>query len=153
MNSRRAPIALALAASLALPGCGSDAQDSPLIGQTWQVVAVHTDPLWPGELPADAAGKAELRVSGSSLRATTGCAPLRARVERGDQDPDRLTLHEVELGEVGACDGGSRHVHDQLTGLLTEGAQFDVRMFGEREATLTVVGDAVDRASIRVMAL
>ena len=101
-------------------------------------------------LPADAAGRASLRIAGDSMNAMTGCAPLRAKVE---QTSERLTLVDVEVADADGCIGGSRYVHDTLTSLLTPGAAFDVRKLNDKEATLTVVSDAIDRPSIRVMAL
>lgn len=139
-----------LTATLLLSGCAPAAQDTPLSGQTWQVVALHTSPEVPGALPADAAGKAQLRVSGSSLTATTGCAPLRAKVEL---TAETLDFEQVEVGDTGECFGGSRYVHNSLTGLFEPGARFDIRMFGEREALLTRAGEELERPSIRMMAL
>ncbi|EEI17919.1 hypothetical protein [Corynebacterium lipophiloflavum] len=146
---RRAVIVSACCA-LALGGCAGGADNIELTGETWQVVALHTEPGTPGELPADAAGKASLRIAGNSMTASTGCAPLRATVE---QTHRRLTLVDVEVADASGCIGGSRYVHDELTALLTPGAAFDVRKLNDKEATLTVVSDAVDRPSVRVMAL
>ncbi|WP_235933536.1 hypothetical protein [Corynebacterium qintianiae] len=146
----RRAAAAATAAVLVLGGCARTADDAGLSGETWQVVALHTQPDTPGELPTDAAGKASLRFSGSSMNATTGCAPLRAQVETS---PERLKLVDVEVGSAGDCFGGSRYVHDTLTSLLVPGAEFEIHMLNEREATLTALADTVDRPSIRVMAL
>ena len=125
-----------------------------LRGETWQIVALHTDPDAPTELPADAAGKASLRFSANSLAATTGCAPLRAGIDTDAADRgERITLTEVEVGDASECIGGSRHVHDTLVGMLAPGAAFDVRLLGDREATLTVVNEELNKPAIRVMAL
>lgn len=70
-----------------------------------------------------------------------------------EQTSERLTLVDVEVADADGCIGGSRYVHDTLTSLLTPGAAFDVRKLNDKEATLTVVSDAIDRPSIRVMAL
>lgn len=147
---RRRLAAAAVAFALALGGCAGAGSTEPLGGKTWQVVALHTAPEVPGELPADAAGKVTLWLDGADLAATTGCAPLRATV---DAEPGRITLGEVDVGAAGDCIGGSRYVHDALTRMLAPGAQLDVRELNEGEATLTEAGDALDRPSIRVMAL
>lgn len=147
---RKAALAAFASAALTLGGCAGDADTTGLSGATWQVVALYTDPGTPGGLPADAAGRASLRIAGDSMNAMTGCAPLRAKVE---QTSERLTLVDVEVANADGCIGGSRYVHDTLTSLLTPGAAFDVRKLNDKEATLTVVSDAIDRPSIRVMAL
>lgn len=154
MRRAGAAVAAALALCMPLSACarGGSGAAGDLRGQTWQVVALHTDPDAPDELPADAAGKASLRFSRDSLIATTGCAPLRAGVDFDGQD-GRIKLSEVEVGDAADCMGGSRYVHDTLTALFVPGAAFDVRMLGDREATLTVVTDGVNRPAIRVMAL
>lgn len=125
-----------------------------LRGETWQVVSLHTYPDAPTELPADAAGKASLRFSANSLAATTGCAPLRAGIDtEATNRGERITLTEVEVGDASECIGGSRHVHDTLAGMLVPGAAFDVRLLGDREATLTLVSEELNKPAIRVMAL
>ena len=58
--------ALALAFPLLLVACGAPA------GDTWQVVAVYTDPSLPGDLPPDAAGRAAVTVTGDAFEGFTG---------------------------------------------------------------------------------
>ena len=48
--------------------------------------------------------------------------------------------------------GGSRRVHDQLTGLLTEGAEFDVTHLADDVITLKLRSDALDRPTIKLVA-
>ena len=80
-------LALGLTAALALPlaACGGE--------QTWQVVAVHTDPAEPGALLADAAGLANFTITDSSLTGTTACADLDAAITTEDDEGPGLDVY------------------------------------------------------------
>jgi len=141
--------ALAIAACLLLAGCSAE-PDHVLGGRTWEVTAVYTDPDVPGAVPADAAGRALVVFGAESLTARTACAPLQAGAEIRD---DTLRLKGVRVGDVREdCMGGSRRVHDQLTGLLTEGAEFDVTHLTDDVITLKLRSDALDRPTIKLVA-
>ncbi|MCT1450726.1 hypothetical protein [Corynebacterium sp. p3-SID1194] len=141
--------ALAIAACLLLAGCSAE-PDHVLGGRTWEVTAVYTDPDVPGAVPADAAGRALVVFGAESLTARTACAPLQAGAEIRD---DTLRLKGVRVGDVREdCMGGSRRVHDQLTGLLTEGAEFDVTHLADDVITLKLRSDALDRPTIKLVA-
>ncbi|WP_296149278.1 hypothetical protein [uncultured Corynebacterium sp.] len=141
--------ALAIAACLLLAGCSAE-PDHVLGGRTWEVTAVYTDPDVPGAVPADAAGRALVVFGAESLTARTACAPLQAGAEIRD---DTLRLKGVRVGDVREdCMGGSRRVHDQLTGLLTEGAEFDVTHLTDDVITLKLRRDALDRPTIKLVA-
>ena len=44
-------------------------------------------------------------------------------------------------------------MHDQITGLLSEGAVFNLRRLSEYEVLLTLRSDAFDPPSVRMMSL
>lgn len=153
--TRRARAACAFALAGALTGCAGGADEAAaagLTGQSWQIVALHTDPAAPGALPPDAAGKATLEFGAASMRGLTGCAPLRATTTA---EGALLRLDEVEVADPGDCIGGSRYVHDQLVGLFAAGTTFQVRHLGQREALLRKEGVApgAEAPSLRMMAL
>ena len=143
-------LTLGLTAALTLPlaACGGE--------QTWQVVAVHTDPTEPGALLADAAGLANFTLTDSSLTGTTACADLDAAITTED---DAFTVDSVEMGDAADCDGGARHVHEQLTSIIVPGARFRVDHLTDSEMVFTATSDGpegepvVDPPSIRLMAL
>ncbi|WP_291314067.1 hypothetical protein [Corynebacterium sp. UBA2622] len=144
-----APVAVAGAVLAGtLPGCASRGDTAGLNGPTWQIVGIYTDPDNTADLPADAAGRATLAFGGTSMHGQTGCAPLQAKVS---SQGDSLRLDDVRIDNPGDCKGGARHVHDQLAGLFTSGAEFDVRHFGDAEAVLTRRGGEVNAPAIRVM--
>ncbi|TVX77408.1 hypothetical protein [Corynebacterium sp. NML180780] len=147
-------LALGLTAALTLPlaACGGE--------QTWQVVAVHTDPAEPGALLADAAGLANFTITDSSLTGTTACADLDAAITtEDDAEDDAFTVDSVEVGDAADCDGGARHVHEQLTSIIVPGARFRVDHLTDSEMVFTATSDGpegepvVDPPSIRLMAL
>jgi len=141
--------ALAIAACLLLAGCSAE-PDHVLGGRTWEVTAVYTDPNVPGAVPADAAGRALVVFGAESLTARTACAPLQAGASIDD---GVVQLKGVRVGDVREdCIGGSRRVHDQLTGLLTEGAEFDVTHLTDDVITLKLRRDALDRPTIKLVA-
>lgn len=147
-------LALGLTAALTLPlaACGGE--------QTWQVVAVHTDPAEPGALLADAAGLANFTITDSSLTGTTACADLDAAITtEDDAEDDAFTVDSVEVGDAADCDGGALHVHEQLTSIIVPGARFRVDRLTDSEMVFTATSDGpegepvVDPPSIRLMAL
>ena len=101
-------------------------------------------------MPADAAGRALVVFGAESLTARTACAPLQAGASIDD---GVVQLKGVRVGDVREdCIGGSRRVHDQLTGLLTEGAEFDVTHLTDDVITLKLRRDALDRPTIKLVA-
>lgn len=135
-------LALALALALPLAACGA--------APDWQIVAVHTDPAEPGALLADAAGLAHFRISESELDGDTACAPLKATITT---EEDTFTIDEVEVGDADDCEGGARHVHEQLTSILVPGAQFRTEQLTDTELVWTSTEDAVNPPSVRLMSL
>lgn len=73
---RAVQLAVIAALSCGLSGCGG------FFGPgTWQVVGVYTDASLPGELPADAAGKANFQIRGNTIRGTTPCAAVEGSLD------------------------------------------------------------------------
>lgn len=147
-------LTLGLTAALGLPLAACDGE------QTWQVVAVHTDPAEPGALLADAAGLANFTITDSSLTGTTACADLDAAITTEEYgEDDAFTVDSVEVGDAADCDGGARHVHEQLTSIIVPGARFRVDHLTDSEMVFTATSDGpegetvVDPPSIRLMAL
>ncbi|MCQ4619199.1 hypothetical protein KBX10_08950 [Corynebacterium sp. CCUG 59401] len=138
---KRGAAAIAVAAAAALAGCS--APTHPLAGTTWEIVAVYTDPDFPGDVPLDAAGRAVIVFGRESLTARTGCAPLQAGASISDSD---VQLRGVTTGKLDSdCAGGSRRLHTQLSEILVPDAEFDLRRYGEDEITLTARrGDEID---------
>lgn len=133
----------------ALAAC-SPAPDHVLAGRTWEVTAVYTDPATPGAVPIDAAGRAIVVFGAESLTARTACAPLQAGAAIQD---DTLRLKGVRVGDItDDCIGGSRRVHDQLTGLLTDGAEFDITHLTDDVITLKLRSEVLDRPTIKLVA-
>lgn len=145
---KRLAVALCLLPA-ALAACSPE-PDHVLAGRTWEVTAVYTDPDMPGAVPIDAAGRALIVFGAESLTARTACAPLQAGAEIHD---DTLRLKGVRIGETDAdCIGGSRRVHEQLTGLLTEGSEFDITHLTDDVITLKLRSHALDRPTIKLVA-
>lgn len=141
--------ALAALCLLPLAACSAES-DHVLGGRTWEVTTVYTDPDTPGAVPGDAAGRAIVVFGAESLTARTACAPLQAGASIDD---DVVRLKGVRVGDVREdCIGGSRRVHDQLTELLTEGAEFDVAHLTDDVITLKLRDDALDRPTIKLVA-
>lgn len=141
---------LAAAACLIPLAACSPAPDHVLAGRTWEVTALYTDPDTPGALPIDAAGRALIVFGAESLTARTACAPLQAGAEVSDNE---VHLKGVRVGDAREdCIGGSRRVHDQLTSVLTEGAEFDVTHLTDDVITLKLRSDALDRPTIKLVA-
>ena len=141
--------ALAALCLLPLTACSAE-PDHVLGGRTWEVTAVYTDPDTPGAVPVDAAGRAIVVFGAESLTARTACAPLQAGASIDD---DVVRLKGVRVGDVREdCIGGSRRIHDQLTELLTEGAEFDVAHLTDDVITLKLRDDALDRPTIKLVA-
>ena len=105
---------------------------------------------------ADAAGLANFTITDSSLTGTTACADLDAAITTED---DAFTVDSVEVGDAADCDGGARHVHEQLTSIIVPGARFRVDHLTDSEMVFTATSDGpegervVDPPSIRLMAL
>lgn len=131
-----------LAAAAALGGCARE--------ETWQVVAVYTDPDTPGALPADAAGAVNVAVDGASFSGSTGCGEMRGNYTL---DEGELTVTDVDVPGAGGCSGGARRTHDQLAGILHDGARFTVRELSDYEVVLTADVDSVEPPAVRLMLL
>ena len=67
------------------------------------------------------------------------------------EDADTLRIDRIER-ESAADDCPALHTHRQLRELLGPGAEFDLR-HSERELTLTLRTDAVDRPAIGLAAI
>lgn len=150
----RRMFALPLALALTLAACGSE--------PSWQVVAVHTDPGEPGALLDDAAGLVNFTISPTELTGDTSCAPISVAIttdddgDEGDSDGgdgSTFTVDSVDVGDAGSCEGGARHVHEQLTSILVPGAQFETEEFGDAELLWTSTADELYPPSIRLMRL
>lgn len=140
---------LPLVCLLPLAAC-SPAPNHVLADRTWEVTAVYTDPDMPGAVPSDAAGRAIIVFGAESLTARTACAPLQAGADVTDSE---VRLKGVRVGDIrDDCIGGSRRVHEQLTGLLTEGAEFDVAHLTDDVITLKLRTDSLDRPTIKLVA-
>ncbi|QYH19251.1 hypothetical protein JKI95_08635 [Corynebacterium aquatimens] len=130
-------------------------------------MAVYTNPGVPGDLPLDAAGKANVQVNDNQFEGTTPCAQVSGQLSREDApsgdsasptDLPTVTLTSVDLAAPDdTCIGGARYTHDQLASLLVPGATFSVRELSDTERLLVTVPDAaapqLDPPSIRLMRL
>ncbi|WP_342318388.1 hypothetical protein [Corynebacterium mayonis] len=146
MKTTRLFSAAALAAALTVAGCSAEKR-----GETWQIVALYTDPNTPGALPADAAGKAYFIMGGQEVKGFTGCTPLRATI---DAREERIRLETVEYGATDeGCSGGTELVDATLKQLLTPDAEFVLRHMSDNEMLLTAASDAINPPSIRLMSL
>lgn len=143
---RRVIPLLALSLALATACTPAPAPDAePLIGPTWQVTGVFTDPATPGGVTSDA----ELIFGRATLTGTTGCARFNARAHY-DTDADTIEVTRLTMDEPDPqCAGVARHVHDQLAGIL-EGT-FDVSHPSDTEVVLTKAGDGPDRPAIHAV--
>lgn len=154
----RRMFALPLALALPLAACGSE--------PSWQVVAVHTDPGEPGALLDDAAGLVNFTISPTELTGDTSCAPISVAITTDDDggeggsegdsdggDGSTFTVDSVDVGNADGCEGGARHVHEQLTSILVPGAQFETEEFGDAELLWTSTADELYPPSIRLMRL
>lgn len=154
------------AAVLSLSACGSEpAEDlsEPLsvAGPLWQVTDIYLEPGEPSSIPPDAAGTVGLLFGESTATGSTGCAPLQARVgyhDAGETVPaveaTTVVFEQVEFGPTEEdCAGSDAWSHDKMTRLLESGAEFDLSMSTPTELVLTRQGEAVDRPSLRLVAL
>lgn len=136
-----------------LAACAPQPQHT-LADSSWEVVAIYVDPEATGAVPADAAGRVTMTFGSQSITAQTGCAPLQAKAEITE---DSVSVDRVQVGKLADyCIGGSRRTHEQLTAMLTPGAEFDLRRYGEtgkQEITLTKRTDDVDSPTIRLVEL
>lgn len=149
----RPAIPIAVACALALVACSTPPADAEraVAGTTWSATDIYLAPGARSALPASSAGAVTLVFGADSATGNTGCAPLQADITLED---DRVTFDDVSYGEVSpTCPEPSREVHDDLTGLIRGGAQFDIDRRGPSEIMLTEVTEAVDRPSIRLLAL
>ncbi|AJE34054.1 hypothetical protein B842_11035 [Corynebacterium humireducens NBRC 106098 = DSM 45392] len=152
---RRAVVALAAGALLV--ACAPD-PTADVAGSSWQVTDIWTTPGEPSALPPQSAGLARLAFGEQSLSGHTGCAPIQGTVtftRAGEpartEDADTLRIDHIE-GDTAADDCPALHTHEQLRELLAPGAEFDLR-HAERELTLTLRVDAVDRPAIGLAAI
>ncbi|MDR7330255.1 hypothetical protein [Corynebacterium guangdongense] len=162
----RRPLVL-LAAAIVLSACAPDPApvEGSLIGQTWQVTDIYTTPEAPSTVSGSAAGAVQLVFGESSATGSTGCAPIQAEATfLAGRDPDSAPVPADEAeavvfsdvgipdpGEAGvACEGTRAWAHEHMTGLLTEGATFDIEAVSPAEMVLTLRGDVVDRPALRL---
>ncbi len=161
---KRALVLLAAAATLAACTPEPAPVEGSLIGQTWQVTDIFTEPEAPSTVSGSAAGAVEIVFGDSTATGSTGCAPLQADV-RFVSGQDAVPADEaeaVEFREVGIpdpadagmpCEGTRAWAHGHMTRLLTDGATFDIESVSPTEMVLTLRGDAVDRPALRLAAL
>lgn len=147
----------ALTAGALLTACAPD-PTADVAGSAWQVTDIWTTPGQPSTLPPQSAGLARLVFGEQSLSGHTGCVPLQGTVtftRAGEparaEDADTLRIDHVE-SDSAADDCPALHTHHQLRELLEPGVEFDVR-HAERELTLTLRTDAVDRPAIGLAAI
>lgn len=147
----------ALAAGALLTAC-TPAPTADITGSSWQVTDIWTTPGQPSTLPPQSAGLARLVFGEQSLSGHTGCVPIQGTVtftRAGEparaEDADTLRIDRIER-ESAADDCPALHTHRQLRELLGPGAEFDLR-HSERQLTLTLRTDAVDRPAIGLAAI
>lgn len=148
-----------LGGALAATACAPP--ESAVAGSTWQITGLWTSPDAPGVMPDDAAGRARLVFGESTMVGSTGCSPLQGAVtftREGEparaENADLLRIDRVESEEPGeGCVGLSRHVHDSLTEMLSEGTVFDVRHDPNAKLVLTERTGLVDSPAIHLSAL
>lgn len=170
MRRARCACAAALiggAAAVALAACSSE--HSAVVGPTWQVTGLYTDPGESGDLPADAAGRAALSFGEGTVTGSTGCSRIQGIVRfsaggspAAAQDADALTFDRVDIententenaGDAGdapgtPCVGGAAHVDATLRELLR--GEYSLSRPSEAELVLTQRSEAVDAPAIRL---
>ncbi|MDK8450069.1 hypothetical protein [Corynebacterium mastitidis] len=161
MRRARCACAAALiggAAAVALAACSSE--HSAVVGPTWQVTGLYTDPGESGDLPADAAGRASLSFGEGTVTGSTGCSRIQGIVRfsaggspAAAQDADALTFDRVDIENTGdapgtPCVGGAAHVDATLRELLR--GEYSLSRPSEAELVLTQRSEAVDAPAIRL---
>lgn len=161
MRRRRAAALTAALLSGALAATACTPPESVVAGSTWQVTGLWDAAGSPGVLPDDAAGRARLFFGEATMVGSTGCSPLQGAVtftREGEparaESADLLRIDRVEFEEAGeGCVGRSRHVHDSLQEMLSEGTTFDVRHDSNARLVLTERTALVDSPAIHLSAL
>ncbi|WP_018117990.1 hypothetical protein [Corynebacterium mastitidis] len=149
------------AAAVALAACSPG--HSAVVGPTWQVTGLYTDPGESGDLPADAAGRAALSFGEGTVTGSTGCSRIQGIVRfsaggspAAAQDADALTFDRVDIesaentGDASGtpCVGGAAHVDATLRELLS--GEYALSRPSEAELVLTQRSEAVDAPAIRL---
>ncbi|GAA1167000.1 hypothetical protein CGLAUT_10420 [Corynebacterium glaucum] len=145
---RSALLAAALCFPAAVTACSSAQQE------TWQVVAIYAEPDLPGNLPADAAGTVNVRLTDTkdtpTFAGTTPCAEVTGTLSQND-DEQVTAIDTVEFGAItndDSCIGGARHTHNQLAELLKPGTAIAMAKPSEEELRVVLSPDAVNPPSI-----
>ncbi|MCH6197219.1 hypothetical protein MHT86_06880 [Corynebacterium mastitidis] len=149
------------AAAAVLVACSPEY--SAVVGPTWQVTGLYTDPGESGDLPADAAGRAVLSFGEGTVTGSTGCSRIQGIVRfsaegspAAAQDADALTFDRVDIENAenagdasdAPCVGGAAHVDATLRGLLR--GEYSLSRPSEAELVLTQRSEAVDAPAIRL---
>ncbi len=148
----------AVVTGVLLAACTPD-PTADVAGTSWQITDIWTAPGQASALLPQSAGLARLVFGEQSLSGHTGCVPIQGTVTftragtpaRAD-DADTLRIDHIEHRSTAAADCPALHTHLQLEELLAPGAEFDLR-HSEREVSLTLRTDAVDRPAIRLAAI
>lgn len=144
---------MAAACALLLTACSPAPGDleRPVEGTTWTATDIYLSPGRPSALPSSSAGAVILVLGRSSATGNTGCAPMQAVTRL---ETERVVFEDVRYAGVSPdCPAAAREVHEQLTALIHSGTEFAVSRRGPSEIVLTAETDAVDRPSIRFLAL
>lgn len=172
--SHRYAIPAILAASAMLTGCqpkvdehaGSQAisqqQQADVAGPIWQFTSIYTSPDAQNDVPQSVAGGVNIVFGDSSAIGATGCAQLKAKTSysKGGQaakpnEADRMRFERVSIDNPRPdCSGEGKDVHDRLSGLLHDGAEYDLKRLGPTELLLTSTdAQNPNRPSMRLFAL
>lgn len=137
-----------------LSGC-STPETTPVSGPTWQVTGIFMSEAEPGALPADAAGRAVLAFGDGTVTGNSGCGPIQGAVRfsrdgesASPTDADQVTFEQVTITERKGCEGGRKHVHDQLDELLQ--GPYRLQYISDSELSLTRDDGAIDSPIIRL---
>lgn len=161
---RKALVLLGAAAALSACTPSPEPVEGSILGQTWQVTDIFTEPGAPSTVSGAAAGAVHLVFGDSSATGSTGCAPIQADATflRGGDAVPADDAEAVEFSGVGIpdpaeagmeCSGTRAWAHEHMTRLITEGATFDMSATSPTEMVLTLRGDAVDRPALRLATL
>lgn len=110
-----------------LSACGG-AQNSRIVGGSWQISDLYVDPETPSVVPESIRGQASMVFGETSVVGNTGCAPFQGSVtftQEGEasraDDADRISFDDVRFQDPdpATCIGQAVYVDQQLRDLLT----------------------------------
>lgn len=166
-----ATILTTVLAPTGLVACSQNTAEPPMrIAQrNWQVTAIFVDPQSPTNIPESVSPRPEMTFGESSATGSTGCARFQALVSyhrtagnSGEDAEENTTIREANRVKVEkikmdepneGCAGTSAWAHENLSGMLTEGAEFDIAFGTSEQLSLTLVDDRVDSPALRLSAL